>query len=59
MRRMGGVKVRSGGQDLPRLCTLKNVYCQMATHVHSDKTKGEDDSICIIEFDKGFKSLSS
>jgi len=32
---------------------IKNVYCQMATHVHGDKTKGEDDSICIIEFDNG------
>ncbi len=32
---------------------IKNVYCQMATHVHSDKTKGEDDSICIIEFADG------
>jgi predicted dehydrogenase len=32
---------------------IKNVYCQMATHVHSDKTKGEDDSICIIEFANG------
>jgi predicted dehydrogenase len=36
---------------------IKNVYCQMATHVHSDKTKGEDDSICIIEFDNGAKGL--
>lgn len=32
---------------------IKSVYCQMATHVHSDKTKGEDDSICIIEFENG------
>jgi len=32
---------------------IKNVYCQMATHVHKDKTKGEDDSICIIEFANG------
>ncbi|MHC4150093.1 MAG: Gfo/Idh/MocA family protein [Planctomycetota bacterium] len=32
---------------------IKNVYCQMATHVHGDKTKGEDDSICIIEFADG------
>ena len=32
---------------------IRNVYCQMATHVHGDKTKGEDDSICIIEFDNG------
>jgi predicted dehydrogenase len=32
---------------------IKSVYCQMATHVHTDKTKGEDDSICIIEFANG------
>jgi predicted dehydrogenase len=29
---------------------IKNVYCQMGTYVHNDKTKGEDNSICIIEF---------
>ena len=33
--------------------TIKTVYCQMATHVHGDKTKGEDDSVCILEFDNG------
>ncbi len=32
---------------------IKSVYCQMGTHVHGDKTKGEDDSICIIEFENG------
>jgi len=32
---------------------IKSVYCQMATHVHGDKTKGEDDSICILEFSNG------
>ena len=36
---------------------IKNVYCQMATHVHSDKTKGEDNSICIIEFANGAVGL--
>jgi len=30
---------------------IRNVYSQMATYVHKDKTKGEDNSICIIEFD--------
>jgi len=29
---------------------IKNVYCQMGTYVHADKTKGEDNSVCIIEF---------
>jgi myo-inositol 2-dehydrogenase/D-chiro-inositol 1-dehydrogenase len=32
---------------------IKSVYCQMGTHVHGDKTKGEDDSICITEFENG------
>jgi len=32
---------------------IKNVYCYMATQVHTDKTKGEDDAICIIEFEGG------
>jgi len=36
---------------------IKSVYCQMATHVHTDKTKGEDDSICIIEFENGAVGL--
>ncbi len=30
---------------------IKNVYCQMGTYVHKDKTKGEDNSICVIEFE--------
>ena len=36
---------------------IKGVLCHMATHVHKDKTKGEDDSICIIEFANGAKGL--
>ena len=32
---------------------IKSVYCQMATHVHGDRTKGEDNSICILEFANG------
>jgi len=36
---------------------IKTVYCQMATHVHSDKTKGEDNSICILEFANGAVGL--
>ena len=30
---------------------IRSVFCQMGTYVHTDKTQGEDDSICIIEFD--------
>ncbi len=36
---------------------IESVYCQMATHVHGKITKGEDDSICIIEFANGAKGL--
>jgi predicted dehydrogenase len=32
---------------------IKTVYCQMGTHVHGGRTKGEDNSICIIEFANG------
>ncbi len=30
---------------------VKTVYCQMGTYVHGDKTRGEDNSLCIIEFE--------
>ncbi|WP_228238362.1 Gfo/Idh/MocA family protein [Allomuricauda sp. M10] len=32
---------------------IKSVYAQMMTSVHTDKTKGEDNSIVIMEFDDG------
>jgi myo-inositol 2-dehydrogenase / D-chiro-inositol 1-dehydrogenase len=32
---------------------LKSVYAQIATQVHGAKTKGEDDAICMIEFEGG------
>ena len=32
---------------------IKSVYCHLATHVHTKKTKGEDDAICLIEFENG------
>lgn len=32
---------------------IKSVYCQMGTYVHGDKTKAEDDSLCILEFANG------
>jgi predicted dehydrogenase len=32
---------------------LKNIYCQMGTYVHADKTRCEDNSICILEFENG------
>jgi myo-inositol 2-dehydrogenase / D-chiro-inositol 1-dehydrogenase len=32
---------------------IQSVYCQMGTYVHADKTQGEDDSLCILEFANG------
>jgi predicted dehydrogenase len=32
---------------------LKSVTCQMGTYVHSEITKGDDNSICILEFENG------
>ena len=36
---------------------IKSVYCQMSTHVHGEKTKAEDDSLCILEFANGAVGL--
>jgi len=36
---------------------IKSVYCQMGTYVHGDKTKAEDDSLCILEFANGAVGL--
>jgi predicted dehydrogenase len=36
---------------------IKNVYCQMGTYVHAAKTKGEDNSLCILEFENGAVGL--
>lgn len=30
---------------------LRSVYCHMATYVHGGQTRGEDDSVCILEFE--------
>ena len=32
---------------------VKSVYCQMDTQVHGGKTRAEDNSICILEFENG------
>jgi predicted dehydrogenase len=32
---------------------IKSVYCQMASSVHSGKTRGEDNALCILEFANG------
>src|SRR6202166_5182385 len=36
---------------------IKSVYCQMGTYVHGDKTKAEDESLCILEFANGAVGL--
>jgi myo-inositol 2-dehydrogenase / D-chiro-inositol 1-dehydrogenase len=36
---------------------IKSVYCQMGTSVHGDKTRGEDNSLCILEFANGAVGL--
>jgi predicted dehydrogenase len=36
---------------------IKSVTCHMATHVHGDKTEGEDDAIAILEFEGGAVGL--
>jgi myo-inositol 2-dehydrogenase / D-chiro-inositol 1-dehydrogenase len=36
---------------------IKSVYCQMGTYVHNDKTKADDDVLCIVEFENGATAL--
>ena len=36
---------------------IKDVYCQIGTYVHADKTRGEDDCLCILEFEGGAVGL--
>ncbi len=37
---------------------IKSVYAQMGTYVHTDKTKGDDNSILLIEFETGVMGLA-
>ena len=36
---------------------IKSVTCQMGTYVHGDITRGDDNSICILEFENGAVGL--
>ncbi len=36
---------------------IKTVQCQMGTYVHGDKTRGEDNCICVLEFEGGAVGL--
>jgi myo-inositol 2-dehydrogenase/D-chiro-inositol 1-dehydrogenase len=32
---------------------IRSVYAHLATQVHRDKTKGDDDALCVLEFEDG------
>jgi predicted dehydrogenase len=36
---------------------IHKVLCHMGTYVHGDKTQGEDDSVCILDFENGAKGV--
>ncbi len=36
---------------------IESVYCHMSTMVHGDKTAGEDESLCILQFEGGATGL--
>lgn len=37
---------------------IKSVYAQMGTYVHTDKTKGDDNAIIILEFENGVVAMA-
>lgn len=37
---------------------ITSVYAQMGTHVHTDKTRGDDNAILILEFENGVTALA-
>jgi myo-inositol 2-dehydrogenase/D-chiro-inositol 1-dehydrogenase len=37
---------------------IKSIYAQMGTHVHAQKTRGEDNSILILEFGNGVTAVA-
>ncbi len=37
---------------------IKSVYAQMGTHVHKNKTKGDDNAIIILEFENGVTAIA-
>lgn len=36
---------------------IKSVYCHLTTDVHGDKTTGDDNALCILEFENGSTGL--
>lgn len=37
---------------------VKSVWAQLGTHVHADKTRGEDHAICTVEYEGGLVGLA-
>lgn len=37
---------------------VKSVFAHLGTHVHADKTRGEDHSLCIVEYEAGQVGLA-
>ena len=37
---------------------IRSVYAQMGTHVHTDKTEGDDNAILLLEFDGGVTAMA-
>lgn len=37
---------------------IKSVYAQMGTHLHTDKTRGDDNAIIILEFENGVTAVA-
>jgi len=37
---------------------IKSVYAQMGTHVHTDKTRGDDNAVIILEFENGVTAVA-
>ena len=37
---------------------VKSIYCQLGTYVHKDKTKGDDNSVAIVEFEGGIIGIA-
>jgi predicted dehydrogenase len=37
---------------------VKSVFASMSTHVHRDKTRGEDHSLCVVEYETGQVGLA-
>jgi len=37
---------------------VKSVFASLGTHVHADKTRGEDHSLCIVEYEGGRTGLA-